>query len=55
MMVRIFKSDQVEVWQVNERWGTDYWVYGVTTDPRVCPSLGMAYEILAAAIVAVRG
>jgi hypothetical protein len=45
----VFKSDVIEIWSVNEAWGTDYYVYGVTAsgDPRVCPSIGMAYEVAA--------
>ena len=45
----IFKQGRIEIWAVNETWGTDYWVYGVARDPRVCPSLGMAREVAAAA------
>jgi hypothetical protein len=45
----IFKNGAIEIWSVNESWGTDYYVYGVTVsgDPRVCPSLGMAHEVAA--------
>jgi hypothetical protein len=45
----IFKSGAIEIWSVNEPWGTDFYVYGVTNsgDPRVCPSIGMAYEVAA--------
>jgi len=34
---------------VTESYGTDYYVYGLTEggDPRICPSLGMAYEVAA--------
>jgi hypothetical protein len=48
-MQLIFKLGQVEIWAVTETYGTDYYVYGVTQsgDPRVCPSLGMAYEVAA--------
>ena len=45
----IFKAGPVEIWAVAEAWGVDYWVYGFTADPRVCPSIGMAYEVAAAA------
>ena len=48
-MTLIYRSDTVEIWSVNERWGVDYYVYGVyaSGDPRVCPSLSMAYEVAA--------
>jgi hypothetical protein len=48
-MTLVFKNNAVEIWSVNERWGIDFWVYGATAsgDPRVCPSIGMAYEIAA--------
>lgn len=46
-MKLIFKNGPIEIWEVSERWGVDYYVYGVTVggDPRVCPSIGMAYEV----------
>ena len=46
---RIYRNGPVEIWEVTERHGTDYYVYGVTDggDPIVCPSLGMAQEIAA--------
>ncbi|WP_298107443.1 hypothetical protein [Bradyrhizobium sp.] len=45
----IYKSGRVEIWAIQETWGTDYYVYGVyeSGDARVCPSLGMAYEVAA--------
>lgn len=48
-MTLIEKRGQIEIWAVEEDWGTDYYVYGVTVggDPRICPSLGMAREIAA--------
>ena len=48
-MQLIFKQGQIEIWAVNESYGTDYYVYGVTAsgDPRICPSIGMAYEVAA--------
>ena len=42
------KNGAVEIWAVTEAYGTDYYVYGVTRDPIVCPSLGMAREKAAA-------
>lgn len=47
MMALIFKNGDVEIWAVTEVHGTDYYVYGVTRDPRVCPSLSMAREVAA--------
>lgn len=46
-MTLVFKRGTIEIWSVSESWGTDYYVYGVTADPRVCPCLGMAMEIAA--------
>lgn len=46
-MTLIYKRGKVEIWAVSEPWGTDYYVYGILSDPRVCPSLGMAYEVAA--------
>lgn len=47
-MELIFKRGTVEIWAVTEAYGVDYYVYGVTRDPIVCPSLGMAREKAAA-------
>lgn len=48
-MELIFKNGNIEIWAVTESYGVDYYVYGVMAsgDPRVCPSLGMAYEVAA--------
>lgn len=48
-MELIFKNGNIEIWAVIESYGVDYYVYGVTAsgDPRVCPSIGMAYEVAA--------
>ncbi len=45
----IYKNGSIEIWTVNESWGTDYYVYGVTVggDPIACPSIGMAHEVAA--------
>lgn len=48
-MKLIHKSGPVEIWAVTEKHGVDYWVYGVTSDPRVCPSLDMARAFAAGA------
>jgi len=47
-MELIFKRGAVEIWAVTEAHGVDYYVYGMTRDPIVCPSLGMAREKAAA-------
>lgn len=46
-MAMIFKSGAIEIWQIKEDYGFDYYVYGVMAsgDPRVCPSLAMAREV----------
>ncbi len=38
----ILKNGAIEIWEVRESYGLDFYVYGVTRDPIVCPSLGMA-------------
>jgi hypothetical protein len=48
-MRMIFKNGPVEIWQVRESYGFDYYVYGVTSDPYVCPSLDMARAVAAGA------
>ena len=45
-MELIFKRGAVEIWSVDG----EFYVYGVTRDPRVCQSLGMAREFAAAAL-----
>jgi hypothetical protein len=44
-MKRIYKSGAVEIWEIKEAYGSDFYVYGVTNsgDPIVCPSLDMAH------------
>ena len=43
----IYRQGRVEIYEVSEAHGTDYYVYGVTNsgDPVVCPSIGMARAI----------
>jgi hypothetical protein len=43
-MRMIYKSGRVEIWEVDG----EFYVYGITSDPRVCPSIGMAREVAAA-------
>lgn len=45
----IYRSGRIEIWEVTEPYGSDYYVYGVTNggDPIVCPSIGMAREVAA--------
>jgi hypothetical protein len=47
----IEKRGKVEIWEVTVGGVTEWYVMGVTVsgDPRVCPSLGMAYEVAASA------
>jgi len=35
------------IYAIRESYGWDFMVYGVTADPRVVPSLGMAREVAA--------
>lgn len=44
-MKLIYKVGSVEIWQVQESYGMDYYVYGVSSSPRVVPSLDMARAI----------
>jgi hypothetical protein len=46
-MKLIEKRGAVEIWEVRELHGSDFYVYGVFKDPKVCPSLGMAREVAA--------
>jgi serine protease inhibitor ecotin len=43
-MTLVAKYGKIEIWSVAEAWGLDYYVYGILSDPIVCPSLGMARE-----------
>ncbi len=46
----IFKNGPIEIWEVSEPYGSDFYVYGVlASGPRVCPSIGMAREVAAGA------
>lgn len=40
----IEKHGAIEIWATDEDWGTDYYVYGVLSDPRIAPSLECARE-----------
>lgn len=42
----IEKRGDIEIWQIDEAYGPDFYVYGITNngDPVVCPSLSMARE-----------
>ena len=44
-MKLIYKVGSVEIWQVQETYGFDYYVYGVSSSPRIVPSLDMARAI----------
>ena len=51
MPTLIEKHGKLEIWEVRESYGSDFYVYGamVGGDARVAPSLGMAREIAASA------
>jgi len=40
----IEKRGEIEIWEVPQPRGNDYYVYGVLADPRIAPSLGCARE-----------
>ncbi len=48
-MRQIYSSGGIEIWEVSEPYGVEYFIYGVTAggDPIVCPSIGMAREVAA--------
>ena len=48
-MKLISRHGKIEIWEVVEQHGSDFYVYGVTEggDPIVCPSLDMASEVAA--------
>lgn len=41
-MKLVYKSGALEIWEVIEAHGSDFYVYGITSDPIVCPSLAVA-------------
>lgn len=43
----IHKAGRIEIWEVTEAYGLDFYVYGINRDPIVCPSIGMAREVAA--------
>lgn len=45
----IEKTSTYEIWAVTADYGIDFYVYGLTADPRVCPSLEMARSVAAGA------
>ncbi len=49
-MKLVYKNGAIEIWEVKEDYGSDFYVYGVyaSGDPRVCPSLAMAREVAGA-------
>ncbi len=46
-MKLVHKTATVEIWEVSESYGSDFYVYRNGKLARVCPSLGMAHEIAA--------
>jgi hypothetical protein len=47
MIKLIMKIGRVDIYEVRESYGVEFYVYGVTAsgDPRVVPSLDMAREV----------
>jgi hypothetical protein len=45
----VYRDANVEIWSIADGWGVDFYVYGLfdSGDPKVCPSLGMAFEAAA--------
>lgn len=43
----VHKTATVEIWEVSESYGSDFYVYRAGKLVRVCPSLGMAREVAA--------
>jgi hypothetical protein len=41
-MRMIERRGAIQIWEVTEPWGLEYYVYGILADPIVCPSLDMA-------------
>lgn len=46
-MKLVYSAGPVEIWELMEDYGPDYYVYRDGTLLRVCPSIGMAHEIAA--------
>lgn len=46
-MKLIAKHGKVAIWEIEESYGSDFYVYDGETLVRVCPSIGMAREIAA--------
>lgn len=47
-MKLIARYGRIEIWEVVERYGSDFYVFGVASSGAiVCPSLAMAYEVAA--------
>lgn len=38
----VFKNGSIEIWEVKETYGFDFYVYGIMRDAVICPSLDMA-------------
>jgi len=46
-MTLVYKFGSVEIWQIQENYGFDFYVYGVSSSPYVVPSFDMAKAIAA--------
>ena len=46
-MKLVYKTSRVEIWEVTESYGPDFYVYINGKHVRTCPSIGMAREVAA--------
>ncbi len=46
-MTLIYQNGNVEIYEVAESYGSDFFVYRGAALVRVCPSIGMAHEVAA--------
>ncbi len=44
-MTLVFKNGSVEIWEVSESYGSDFYVMHGEKLVRTCPSIGMAREV----------
>ena len=53
-MQLLYRNGPIEIWAVNETWGTDYYVYGVyaSGDPRICSAANHCGSQICCAIAA---
>lgn len=46
-MKLVYENGAVQIWEVTEGHGPDFYVYSGSKLVRVCPSIGMAHEVAA--------